>query len=94
MARKKTTKTEKSTKTSKFMLTVLAPVLDDWNRLITTDCWQIEAVEAGGVRITDANHRKDIHGIVLTKIAGLAEAYDWCWALYAREDEGIEIMIH
>ena len=93
MARRKTT-IEKSTKNSKFMITVLAPVLDDWNRLITTDCWQIKEMETSGVRISDANNRRDIHGIILTKIAGIANAYDWCWSVYAREDEGIEIMIH
>ena len=93
MARKKTT-TQKSTKTSKFMISVLQPILDDWNRLITSDCWQIAETEVGGVRITDANNRKDIHGIILTKIGGMANAYDWCWSVYASEDGGIEIMIH
>lgn len=76
------------------MISVLRPVLDEWNRVITTEAWVIDKTSTSGVVISEFNHRNDIHGVLVSRIAGACSAYDWCWAIYSCEEGGIEVRIH
>lgn len=93
MANKTTKKSAPDFKSAKFMITVLKPILDHWNRVIN-EAWVIDKTSTGSVVISEFNHRNDIHGVLASRIAGACDAYDWCYAIYAGEEGGIEVRIH
>ena len=91
--------TNKSTATQEFKVNALLPILEDWNNVIHED-WQIEKdpYSEGSVNIYSFTNRQNIHGLLLSDIARICNAYNWTWALYTRgidlERTGIEIRIN
>lgn len=78
------------------MMAIIKPVLDDWNRVIQED-WFVEPVEFDilrkSVKIRSFVGRDSMHGILVSRISGICEAYRRTWAIY-KEDEGLVVTIN
>lgn len=82
--------------TQNFKITVIKPILDRWNETIHED-WLVEAgkYDKEQVVIRSLSGRENIHGLLITDIAEVCHAFDWCWDLRSHRigREGIEIHI-
>lgn len=79
-------------KVQKDKIRILKPIIDDWNR-IHDGKWKVAPFYYGTVNDTveifeepGANH---IHGMLVTDIAGVCNAYGWTWAIYFSDEKGV-----
>ena len=78
---------------------ILKPILDDWNDTIN-DNWIVEKMgDDGGHGVTIRRKvlglrlHDNIHGSLAHDIACICEAYDWCWAIYYDDENGLHFSI-
>lgn len=77
---------------------ILKPILDDWNDCIH-DNWIVEAnkFDPNGKQVTirrkavGLGSHANIHGSLAHEISCICEAYEWVWAIYYDDKQGIYI---
>jgi len=77
----------------------LKPIIDSWNK-VHEDCWKISrpGYECDTIILHRAKPYQgfydNIHGCLVTDIAGICNAYSWSWAVYNDKDyNGINVNI-
>lgn len=87
------------TAAQKAKIAALKPILDKWNE-VHLDSWKIIIPPYASDGITIAREKPydgispNIHGCLVTDIAGICNAYGWCWAIYKDdENHGISVNI-
>lgn len=88
---------KKMNKVQKDKVRILKPIVDAWNKC-QLDCWQVvptilEGHDFDGVKVKRAviNDDMSLHGILITNIAGIANAYNWTFGIYHDEEDGVYI---
>lgn len=76
---------------------ILKPILDHWNS-VHEDNWTIVTFSGGSCYVRravlkDGHLNDDIHGCLLTDIAGICNAYNWTWAVYHDQENGMYIHV-
>lgn len=80
---------------TKTKIRILKPILDDWNR-VQTDCWEVaptlckNIVEIRRAYPADA---RGIHGILVTDIANICNAYEWTFSVHYDEVMGLRFQL-
>lgn len=83
--------------TQKRKIYALRPILDKWNK-VQNDNWEIVPFLSEGYRCDTCVIRErppkatsHIHGLLMTDIAGICNAYEWTWAVYPSLEHGIVV---
>lgn len=58
--------------------TVIQPILDRWNK-VHHDDWHISDTDDGHIILICDKKPDYMHGILITELGGLCNAYDWHW---------------
>ena len=85
------------TKAQRAKIDILTPIVTKWNK-VHNDNWGIEPLLFEGmdydeVQIICKPSAKSAHGCLITDIAGIANAFGWCWAIYNEENKGVHFSL-
>lgn len=67
---------------------LIQPILDKWNSIQQSD-WIVEQDSTvHHVKVHSKQEENSLHGILLSQIGGVCNAYGWTWAVY-RDEFGV-----
>lgn len=87
----------KLSQAQKEKVRLLTPIVQKWNE-IHEDHWKVAPfiTESGRSNTVDVLSRPvayNIHGILMTYIAGICNSYGWTWAVYFDDENGLHVSI-
>ena len=87
-----------NTDTQAFKVKALSPIVNEWNEVIN-DRWEVVKDPYGTITIKSKDEQvysgyKGIHGILLTRIAEVANQYGWTFGIHFTETSGLYLLVN